>query len=497
MDIYLNDKNTLSFYTTQSFTSTDFYTKTKVFDTQNTLLNASNLAIFDIKERAYNLDYKIDFDKKAHSLEFEINYTTTKNPEKDFNKEFTTPPTDEAYKLYNFENNITDNVDTYLLNIDYTNPLSEKANLELGAETRIQKAAHRILTDQEVLTTGNPSVIPVGNTNFSYNRFIYSAYINYNHTFKKVSLQTGVRFEQFKVDGLFNNTQLTNAIPITDTFFNVYPSLYLTYSATDNDEFQIAYSRRVDRPSIYQVTPIQEWNSPLTLSVGNRDLQPQFTNSFELNYTHNFNKGYLTFGTFYRSTKDKIGRILYQDDINPDKQIISYTNYNNADSYGIELSASYKPVKWWTIRPSAELYEQESNGIINNQLETVNNTLFRSRIRNSFKISKRFRLQASASYRGQSRNVQFIIDPYVMFNASARWTVLEGKGTLSLRGTDIFNNVNLKFSSTNPFPQNGYYVLEYNAIYIGFTYNFGSGKNKERNRKYRDENETQASGGVL
>jgi hypothetical protein len=82
-------------------------------------------------------------------------------------------------------------------------------------------------------------------------------------------------------------------------------------------------------------------------------------------------------------------------------------------------------------------------------------------------------------------------------NASARLSILDGNGSLSLRGTDIFDAYKLDFSATNPFPQTGNYTLEYSAIYLGFSCNFGNGKNRERDRKYREINETQGSGGVL
>jgi hypothetical protein len=103
----------------------------------------------------------------------------------------------------------------------------------------------------------------------------------------------------------------------------------------------------------------------------------------------------------------------------------------------------------------------------------------------------------SGSYTGESESVQFKVKPYFLVNASASVSVLDGNGSLSLRGTDIFDGYKLDFSATNPFPQTGHYTLEYNSVYLGFSYNFGNGKNRERNRKYREKNETQGSGGVL
>lgn len=493
VDVYLDDKNTLSLYTNQSFIKTDFHTATKTFLANSLLLDTPNLSVFDIHEGAYNLDYKLLLDDAGEELEFEATYTKTKNPQNDFNRELLDP----TNRLFNYTNNITNNSDLWLFNLDYVKPISETAKIEVGLEARTQKTFNQIITNQEVETGGVPATAPRGNTNFNYDRDIYSTYINYNKDFSKFSLQAGLRFEQFTVNGLFSNTQQASNVNYNDEIFSVYPSAYLTYYASDKNEFQIGYSRRVDRPSIEQVSPIQEWTSPLAISVGNEFLNPQFTNSLEFNYTRNLNTGYISIGSFYRRISDQIGRNISTDPANPDRQIISYENYNASNSYGFEIYSSFKPTKWWTLNPSSDLYIQDRNGIVNTQNITVKNTVFNARMSNSFKVSKDFSLQLSGIYQGKSENVQFTIEPYYMINAGAKLTVLDGNGAITVNGTDIFDTVKLDFSSTQPYPQKGFYTFEISTIYVGFTYNFGSSKYKARGRKERDKNETEGSGGIL
>jgi outer membrane receptor protein involved in Fe transport len=489
VDFYINKDNTFSFYTTQSFSNIDFTIDTKTVENSNVIYNSLYLTFFDIKEKAYNADYKLNLDDKGQNIELEFNYTKSTNPQNDFSKEFLNPTS----KLYNYTNTIINDNSIFLINLDYTKPL-KGGTLELGLEARTQKTFNSIITTQEIETGSNTSTEPKGNSTFTYNREIYSAYFNYTKKFKKVTLQTGFRFENFSVNGLFSNTQQLNIDPYSDKIFSVYPSAFLTFYPSENNQFQLGYSRRVDRPGIEQVTPIQEWTTPLSISLGNRTLQPQFTNSFEANYTKTFKKGYITLGTFYRKSSNKIGRVLNKDPLNLDRQLISYANYASAESYGLEFSSSYKLTNWWTIRPNSRIYIQDSQGFINGVHETIKNTLFRARISNSFKASKKLRFQLSASYKGKSEDVQFKVKPLFLVNASARLSILKGKGSLSIRGTDVFNKYKLDFSATNPFPQTGYYTLEYSSIYLGFSYNFGSGKNRERDRKQREKNETQGGG---
>ena len=491
LDFYINNKNTLSFYTTQNFSDTGFNVNTTIVENQNLLFNAKNLSVFNTSEAIYNLDYILNFNKKGEQLELEINYAKSKSPQEDTITDLANPNSN----VYNYFNSIINNTNTLLINFDYTKPIKNGV-LEFGLESRNQKNTNSIVTNQEIETNTNTTA-PRGNSNFTYNRDIYSGYVNVNKEYEKLSLQVGLRIEQFNVDGLFFNTQQNNLEPYSDRIFSLYPSAFITFSNSEKHQFQLGYSRRVDRPGIEQVSPIQEWTSPLSISTGNRTLEPQFTNSLEFTYTNTIKKGYLNFGIFYRKTSDVIGRIFISDITNPDRQILSYENYDKAISYGFEFSSSFKPLKWWTIRPSANIYFQENKGFINNSFKTVNNTLFRARVNNSFKATKKLRFNASASYRGKNKNLLATINPYFLVNASMSYSILNGNGTLNIRATDIFDNYKLDFVTQDPFLQQGSFTLEYSAIYAGFTYNFGKGSNRERDRKYRENKETQGSGGVL
>ncbi|WP_299120280.1 outer membrane beta-barrel family protein [uncultured Tenacibaculum sp.] len=485
VDINLNSKSILSLYTDQNFDNNSLATNTLVTQNSNIQFNNQRFSKYKQKDETYNIDYVYNFDKKGQNLELEFNYSSTNNPENSINSE----SIDSSSKENNYTNDIVDTRKLWLFNIDYTMPI-ESGKIEFGLEYRKQNFYNKIITDQEVQTTSTPILQPIGNTSLDYDRSIYSGYFNFNKEYEKITFQIGIRVEQFNLDASFFNTNQGNT-NLKDNLFNIYPSASINYSLSEKDNIQLAYSRRVDRPSAYQVTPIQEWASPLTIARGNRNLTPQFTNSIELNYTKTITKGYISLGSFYRRTNDKIGRILERDALNPDKSISSFTNYDFADSYGVELSGSFKPIKWWTLRPSFETYIQDSQGILNNQFETIKNTITKARISNSFKASKKLSFQFSTIYRGKSENIQYTVQPYTMINIGARLKVFDGKGKISLRGTDIFNNVNFDYTTNNPFNQKGKYILEYDSIYLGFSYNFGSSKNKRKGRKYRDDNESQ------
>lgn len=498
-DIYLNDKNTFSFYTIQN-KSDDIFNGNTLVTFNNVLDSDSPMLVESTSDsQTYNFNYTIDFDKKGHNLELEANFSNSDEPEIASYNEFVRPF--DLTRNYNDE--VENDRSTTLLNLDYTNPISENKKLELGLEVRLNDTKNNNVTNQHdfvydnngnLIPDGNGwyETAPKGNSSFSYDRNIYSAYVNYNQKFDKLSVQIGARLEQYEVNGLF--TTDTETAIYKDEIFTVYPSAFFTYNPSDKNQFQLSYSRRVDRPSIGQVNPIREWSTPLITSVGNPDLKPQFTNSFELNYTHNYEKGSFTFGTFYRRVNDNITRILNIDPLDEDKVELSYSNTESNNRYGVELSSNHKLANWWRVNASFDLYTQKESGIANGkQLEVTNNSL-NLRVNNSFKATNNLRFQLFALYRGGGKSIQFQVDPMWMINTGASLNVLDGKGTISLRVNDIFKGMKFKFESENPYPFAGQFNWESRTAYIGFVYRFGSGKNKAKRRKNRDANETQGSG---
>jgi len=480
-DVYLNEKNTLSFYTIQNKSDNIFNGNTLVFFDNVLDTNSPMVVKGETNSETYNFNYTLDFEKKGHNLELEANFSNSDQPENTTYDELENPS-----NLYlNYNDIIENDRSTTLINLDYTNPLSEKSKLELGVEVRLNDTKNNRVTTQ----------LGVDDSSFKYDRKIYSGYVNYNRKFDKLSMQVGARLEQYEVEGTFvKGLETAN---YSDEIFSIYPSAFFTYNPSEKNQYQLSYSRRVDRPSIGQVNPIREWSTPQITSVGNPNLKPQFTNSFEFNYTHQYEKGSFTLGTFYRRVNDNITRVLNEDPLDENNVEISYFNTESNDRYGFEISSNHKFANWWRVNASFDLYTQKESGIANGEeLEITNNSL-NFRVSNNFKATKNLRFQLFAMYRGGGESIQFKVDPMWMINTGASLNVLKGKGTVSFRVNDIFQGMKFKFESENPYPFNGQFNWESRTAYVGFMYRFGGGKNKAKRRKLRDNNETQGSGGFI
>jgi len=516
VDFYMNDNNTISFFTNQNmYDGLGNGTTGVQFVNQPLQIQLFNNAIDNLSSQ-YNGAFKHEFKKEGEKLDLEVDYSV-------FNQ--------EEVANFNFQNiefppNYIDFVDTNrdqtIVNLDYVNPLSDQSKLEIGAEARLfvtnidyASTGLSVNENQDVIPNNGDEFIDTPATDFSYERDIYSIYATYGKTFEKWSYQIGARAEHVTEDAaairqLESSEDIT---PFENDYFQVYPSAFLTYNPSDKNSYQMSYSRRVDRPGLQQVNPIREWSTPLISSFGNTNLQPQFTNSVEVNYTRKFEKGTVTGGVFFRLIEDEINRAVFIDRLDLNKNILTYDNFENTTAFGIELSSNFRPTKWWNFNASFDLFARQQKGIaetlsvpidsatpddiLRSTIE-VDNIVYNFRVFNNFKVTKSLSLSLFTMYRGLEKGLQFERQPMFMVNTGLRYNFLEGdRATFSFNYSDILNTMKFEFEGDRPYPSVGEFNWESNTWNIGLSYRFGGGKYKALQRKQRDDNEKSGSGGFI
>ncbi|NER12266.1 TonB-dependent receptor [Leptobacterium flavescens] len=487
-DFFLNEKNTISFFTNQNIFDGRTEGRTNILYYNGDFPNETQFFVSDNENRSqqYNFDYKLEFAQEGHNIELEIDHNTFSNDE------------DADFRFVGGTGQIPDYMDFVdterdqtFVNLDYVNPLNDKTKLELGVEARLFET--EVDYESTGLTFNSSGVLrPTPDTNFIYDQEIFSAYATFGQNFEKWSYQIGARFEDVNVKADTNQVR-----SFTDKYTQIYPSAFLTYRPSEKNQYQVSFSRRVDRPGLDQVNPIREWATPLISSFGNQNLMPQFTNSVEMNYTRRLKKGSVTAGVFYRRIEDEINRAVYIDPLDENKLILTFDNFDDNSAYGFEMSSSYRPTKWWNFNASFDLFFQTQKGFVGLDQVEVDNTSWNYRMNNNFVVNKKLTFSLFGFYRGKNKTLQFDVEPMYFINAGARYSFAQGKGTLSLNFNDVFNTMQFAFNGRLPFRQTGDFNWESNTVYGGVSYRFGSGKNRALRRKNRDKNTKQSSGGIL
>lgn len=509
VDIYLNDKNTISLFTNQNIYDGQFSGETRIINGNDPTFNI--IQNFDSENdnysQQYNLSYKRSFDKEGHTLEFEANHNPFESSSinnNTFSGQFTRPNF--------FEDSDVDRTQS-IFNIDYVNPLSESLKLEAGLEARLFSSSTDYFSDARSQNQQG-QFIP-NTTLYDFDREIYSAYLTLGKTIEKWTFQLGLRAELVDEIGIAKETDLTTNIQSQNTFANdyiqLYPSVFVTNSPNEKDTYQISYSRRIDRPSPEQLNPLPSWSTPLVSQFGNPELQPQFTNSIEANYTRRLTRGSFTAGVFYRIIQDEINRFNFIDRDDLNRIIMSSGNFDNSTAYGIETSVNFRPTNWWSINASFDLFANKQKSIadrltapsniatindIVTETITVNNILWNGRVFNNFRVNQKLSFSAFGLYRGPQKSIQNNSKAMGMVNLGMRYNFIEN-GTFSLNVNDIFDTMKARFEGERPFRQEGQWNWESQTVFVGINYRFGGGKYRALSRRQRDANEAEGGGGFF
>jgi outer membrane receptor protein involved in Fe transport len=506
MDFYINDKNTISVYTNQNYFSGNGVIDLDITspDPENELFQQSKY-FTDNQDGAYNIAYKKLFNKDGETLDIEINHDYYREVQRgEFTTDYVIDATQDQPSVNrdNFQLDfIGERRKLTTANIDFVNPLNDKTTFEVGGEIRVTR------TESNYLTSADDILGPIAaahDSDYNYDIDIYSAYGTYGQKLGKFGYQLGLRLESYQVHAAeFGETKYE------DDYFTFYPSASMTYTPTEKNMWQISYSRRVDRPSLEQTKPIREFSTPTVTSLGNPELDPQFTNSVELNYTRTLEKGSISGGIFGRLINNEISRVLYPDPVEAEKQILSFINYDNNVAFGFELSANYKITKWWDIQPAIDFSSIRQKGAVSVLIETsdpeqfefvnreVTASAFNARMNSNFRATKNLRFLLFGFYRGGVHGLQWQSQPMYKIDAGARYSFLKDKATLSVRFNDIFDTQEFGFEGDVPYPQKGTFGWESHSVYIGFNYMFGAGKNRALQRKQRENNTQQGGGGFF
>jgi hypothetical protein len=139
-----------------------------------------------------------------------------------------------------------------------------------------------------------------------FNENISSVYALFDFSIGKFDFKTGARAEYYHVkwgmDVLTKNR----------SSFNLYPSFGVSYSMNSYNDFNFNYTRRIERPGAFDMTPVVYVADYVTERyVGNENLRPAFSSSFEFGYSFSKNPLGINTSVSYTDTKDEIDRMFY------------------------------------------------------------------------------------------------------------------------------------------------------------------------------------------
>jgi len=388
-----------------------------------------------------NLDYSQKFKKPKEELTFNFGYSSGYN---DNDQAYNTTITNRngtdvninpsLQRIYNTGDN-----SNYNIQADYTLPVGKTGKIEAGYRSQIRLAdnnqyADSVLTNTEIVIRNNKLI-----NDFNSKDQVHALYLNYQNQIKDFGYQLGLRAEDARLDthleGYNGNVLVGSDGNIR--YRRLYPSVFLTQKLKGEQQVQLSYTRRVNRPRPWDTNPFLDVSEPFNYRQGNPNLLPEDVHSFELGYSKYFKKVTLTSSLYFRQTNDVIQRVRST----PVNGIITSTpqNLTNQINTGLELIGRFDLVKALNFTTNVNLYQAKFAGDARFDIPTSSGFSWNANITANLTVAKDVSLQLRGDYRAPEVMAQGKRNAMYGIDGGAKYDFPNKKASLSFNVRDVFN----------------------------------------------------------
>ena len=498
LDYLMDNRNTFSFeggIGGGSFTSNE--TLNSLYQNNSKTLDSSSIrqTYSDHTFRFYSgdLGYKHTFRKEGHQITADLNLRKSDNSGTGNYQTQFYDNTGKTMEGVSSQKNNRDGSDTYFVGqVDYENPLTETSKLAAGLKATVRQS--NSVYDVFDLEPDDDYVFnDYLSSDYTYDENIYAGYVQYSNEIHKFGYQLGLRAERYSYSGSIPSEHL-DFEPQTDKL-GLYPSVFLTYKFTDQDQIQVNYSRRVNRPNFWQRIPYTDYSDPQNLRKGNPELKPEYTNSFEVSYNKFMGQSNLMVTLYYRNTHNEITN--YTEPFNNSSDtLISYAiNAHTNNAYGAEFTLQSQLTKWWNVTANLNLFQTEISALVNSQELSNSNLSWFAKVNSEMRLPADFSVQLSGRYSGPRVSPQGTSRNFGSVDAGLKKSFLKKKNAaVTLGVSDIFNTRRREMDYEVPdvFTQHSVRRRASRFVRLNFSYTFGK-QDFQLFRRKRNPSQQQSS----
>ena len=441
----------------------------------------------------YAMDFYKDYDRDGQTLSARISYEESDDDGLEDIEDFATFPS-ISETIFEKVSNI-DFQKRLLGQVDFIYPIDKETEFEFGYRGSFLERE----TDYDVsFLTGNSFVSDSGLSNiFNYKESVNSLCTQFGKKFDKLSALFGLRYENSRQE---INQKTTNQFEIKK-YSNLFPTLNLAYEFSSQESLTFGYSKRIRRPRGWDINPFPRRNSVTNFRRGNPFLDPTFTSSLEVDYLKRFKKFTLNTSIFYRQSDGNIERIteetgeivdlIVDSDSNlPILQVPVLESYpinlSNNKRIGSELSLTYTPSRTVRLNASFTINSNSIRGQYEDQNFDSDDTNWSSRFNGFIRLPKDYSLQFFGFVRGPSENAFSKSKAFGFVTGALQKSLLDKKGTLSLKFSDLFNTSKFRSESfRDSFYRKGEGRWRMPTYVLTFSYRFNDNKYKQRKKNIR------------
>lgn len=416
----------------------------------------------------YELQYKKDFKRhKDQALLFSALGSSFKKDETSvFNN--TTSLGNRADELQQARTDYA--LEDYTFKLDYTHPFLDVFTLETGSQYAINIVTNNFgVSDFENgVFVNNPNLTDI----FSFNQKVLGVYSTMAYEGAVWGIKFGLRIENTDINTVLRTTNLENG----KQYANLFPTVHSSYKISETTSLQAGYSKRINRPGLRDLNPFSNIRNNFSISTGNPDLDPEFTDSFEITSIHKFENVSLSMSAYNRYTTDIIERVnSFENGIITSRP----ENIGTNTTYGFEMNGKYNPTNWFTLNGDFNWNYFIRDGSFETTPFDFEGNQWSTNITTQFKLPARIDFEVTGNYNSRFKAFQRNISENVFIDLGIRKKIFKGKTILNISVRDLFATRIDESITTQP--TNSFYSRRLRGRFVtfGISYGFGKGEAME------------------
>ncbi|RKR13338.1 outer membrane receptor protein involved in Fe transport [Maribacter vaceletii] len=453
----------------------------------------------------YAVNYLKKFNKDGHELKIDYQYSRGIDIENSIINEVVLNDNSQL----DTEQTINDESQkNQLVQLDYVLPFGKNnsSQLELG----YRGIFNNFNTDFDfgILEQNIFNSDPQFSNELNYKEYVNAAYMQLGTKINKFNILGGLRMEASDIGiELVNTNDISNK-----KYVDWFPSIFLGYEFSEKEQFTLSYSRRLRRPRSRYINPFPSRSSNTNLFQGNPDLDPTYTNAFDLGYLKRWDNISFTTSAYYNRSTGVFQFITQErgdfvEIENPDDtanpilvpvQVRTPINLATDTRYGMELTTTYTPKRNWRLTWNVNLFQQIGKGdytytnFLNESITQnfdSNNFAWFTRLSAKIPLPAKIDFQTNLFYRGPNSNAQNRYKGVLSTNLGFSKDVIKDKASLSLNVSDLFNTRKRRTEATTLNVETySEFQRRERQITLSFRYRFNQ-KQQQRERGNREGGE--------
>ena len=469
-DYHINDRNVITLSGSYAYEFEDQYSNTDFTETDasNATTNSwirDEVTEADNPKLRYELQYKKNFKRhEDQNLLFSaLGSSFRKDQFSDFENTVIMGDDDDFKQKTRTDYKLED----YTFKLDYTHPFLEKYTIETGSQYVINSVSNDFAVSnlENGIWVNNPDLTNV----FDFDQKVLGIYTTAAYEGDIWGLKLGLRFEHTDLSTLLETTNESNG----NNYSNLFPSIHSSYKISDNFSIQAGYSKRIKRPGLRELNPFSNIRNNFNISTGNPDLQPEYTDSYEITSIHKIGKASLNFSLYNRYTTDVVDRVsTFENNVSTSRP----ENVGTNSTTGFEANGKYAPIDWFSFNGDFNINYFTRKGVFEATNFDFKGNQWSSSLTTKFKLPSQFDLEISGNYNSKFKTLQSNISENYFADFGLRKKILKGKVILNLSIRDVFaTRINETITSQSDFylfnsRQRGRFVT------FGISYGFGKGE---------------------